>query len=63
MGSFPQTGPSKIQTFNLLSWTYEIFKVSKYKRNIKFDKIREYQNWLISLKWGPPKFKLFNHTC
>ena len=36
MGGSSRTGPSKVQTFNVLSWTHEIFEVSKYKRNIKF---------------------------
>ena len=41
---------------------HEMFKVSKYKGKIKFDKIWVYQSG------GPPQtrpktFKLFNHLC
>ena len=49
MGVSPPNGPSKIQTFYLLSWAPEIFKVSKHKGKIKFDIIWGYQNE------GPPK--------
>ena len=34
----------KFKLLNLLSWTKEIFKVSKYKEKIKFDKVWGYQN-------------------
>ena len=39
MGVFPQTGYPKFKLFKLLSQAHEIFKVSKYKENIKFDNI------------------------
>ena len=39
MGVPPKRGPPKFKLINLLSWTHEIFKVSKYKREIKFDQI------------------------
>ena len=32
-------GPSKFELFSLLSWTHEIFKITKHKGKIKFDKI------------------------
>ena len=35
MGVSPQTGPPKFKIFNLLSYTHEIFKVSKHKGKIK----------------------------
>ena len=44
MGVSPQRGPPKFKVFNLLSWTQEIFMVTKYKRKIKFDQILGYQN-------------------
>ena len=44
MGVSPKRGPPKFKVFNLLSWTHEIFKVTKYKRKIKFDQILGYQN-------------------
>ena len=43
MGGFLQTRPSKIRTFYLLSWTHEIFKVTKRKGKIIFGKIWGYQ--------------------
>ena len=46
-----QTGPPKFKLFHLLSRTHEIFKVSKYKGRIKFDKIWGYQNGVL-LKQG-----------
>ena len=49
MGVSSPNEPSKIQTFYLLSWTHEIFEVSKYKEKIKFYKILGYQNGV------PPK--------
>ena len=44
MEVFLEGGPPKIKFFNLLSWTHEIFKVTKCKRTIKFDQIWWYQN-------------------
>ena len=52
----PPNKAAKIQTFQLLSWTHDIFKVSKYKRKIKFDQVLGYQNG------GPPQTTVFNHT-
>ena len=49
MGVSPQTGPPKVELFNLLSSIHEIFGQNRYKGKIKFDKILEYQNQ------GPPK--------
>ena len=56
MGSLPPNGPSKIQTFYPLK-LHEIFKVSKYKRKIKIDKIWGYQNGGCP-QTGSKKFKL-----
>ena len=53
-------GPPNIKLFNLLSYTHEIFKVSKYKGKIKFDKIWGCQNGGPP-QTGPHKFKLFIH--
>ena len=39
MGASPKRGPPKFKLFNLISWTHEIFKVTKYKREITFDQI------------------------
>ena len=36
MVSSPKRGHPK-KVFNLLSWTYEMFKIKKYQRKIKFD--------------------------
>ena len=33
----PKRGLPKFKVFNRLSWKHEVFKVSKYKRKIKFD--------------------------
>ena len=44
MGIFPKRDPPKFKLFNLLSWTREIFKVSKYKEKIKFDQILGFEN-------------------
>ena len=54
----PKRCPPKFKLFNLLSWTHEIFKVTKYKRKIKFDQILGYQNWR-SPQTKQPKFKSF----
>ena len=43
MGVSPKQGPPKFKLFKLLSWTHEIFKVSKYARKVKFDQIFGYQ--------------------
>ena len=37
MGVTPPNGPSKIQTFYLLSSAHEIFKERKHKGKLKFD--------------------------
>ena len=44
MGFPPQMGPLKSKLFNLLSLAHEIFKISKHKQTIKFDKVSGYQN-------------------
>ena len=56
MGVPPQTGSLQFKVFNLLSWTHENFKKSKYKLKIKFDKIWVNQNG------GPPKRDRQNQT-
>ena len=53
-------GLPKLKIFNLLSWTHEFFKVSKYKKKIKLDKIWAYQD-RGSPQTMPPKPKPFNH--
>ena len=52
MRGFLQTKPSKIQIFNLFSWTHEIFKVSKYKENIKLETIYGHQTDGVVFKRG-----------
>ena len=49
MGALPKRGPPKLELFYLLSRTHKIFKVTKHKEKIKFDKIWGYQNG------GPPQ--------
>ena len=39
MGVLPKWCPPKFKLFNLLRWTHEIFKVSKYKGKIEFETI------------------------
>ena len=50
-----ETGPPKLKLFNRSLLTHEIFRVGKYNKKIKFDKIWGYQNG-GSPKTGPPKF-------
>ena len=38
MGVLPKQGSPKVKLFNLLSWTHEIFKVSKNKTKTKLTK-------------------------
>ena len=45
-------GPSKFKNFNLFSWTHEIFKVSQYKRYIKFETFQGYQTGDVPFKRG-----------
>ena len=33
MGVSPKQGPPKFKLFSVLSWTHEIFKVTKYKKD------------------------------
>ena len=47
MGVFPKQDPPKFKLSNLLSWTRDIFKVSKYKEKIKFDQILGFQKWEV----------------
>ena len=49
--------PPKFEHFNLLSRTHEIFKVTKQKEEIKFDKILWYQNGGSPFKRGHQHFK------
>ena len=44
MGVLPNQGPVKFELFNLSSLTHKIFKVTKHKEKIIFDKIWGYQN-------------------
>ena len=44
MGSAPQTGPKKLQLFRHLCQTHEIFRIDKYYKKIKLDKVWGYQN-------------------
>ena len=44
MGVFPKPSLPNFKLFNLLSWRHEIFKVTKYKKTIKFDQIWGFQN-------------------
>ena len=61
MGVSPQTGPPKFKIFNLLSYANEIFKLSKHKEKIKFDRIWGYQNGDPPNE--PAKIQnIFNHT-
>ena len=39
MGNPPNWGFSNFKVFNLLNQKHEVFKISKYKRNINFDKM------------------------
>ena len=48
MGILPKLGPPKFELLNLLSWTHEIFKISKHKRKIMFSKIWGYQTGCYS---------------
>ena len=57
----PKQGSPKFKLFNLLNWTHEIFKVTKYIKKIKFDQILRYRNGR-SPKRGRQNSKLFNHT-
>ena len=50
---FSPNGAAKFEHFDLLSWTHEILKVTKYNRKIKFDQIWEFQNG-SSLQTGTP---------
>ena len=52
-------GPPKFKLFNFLSWTHEIFKVSKHKGKIKFDQILEPTTMGGPSQTRPPKFKTF----
>ena len=52
MGHPPKRGLLKFKVFNLLSWKHEMFKVSKYKRNLNLSKVWGYQNWGFPLKQG-----------
>ena len=52
MGGLSQAAPPKFKLFHLQSYTNENFKVSKYKGNIKFDKIWGYQNEGVPFKQG-----------
>ena len=44
MGILTKQGPPKFELFNRLSWTHKIFKITKHKGKINFDKVWEYQN-------------------
>ena len=63
IGSLPKRGPPKFKIFNLLSWKHGVFKVSKFKRKIKFDQSLGIPNRGFFPKTDPPKFKFFNHSC
>ena len=52
MRGLPQTRTAKFKLFNCLSLTHEIFRISKYEQQIIFDKIWEYKNEGVSLKWS-----------
>ena len=55
-----ETGPPKLKLFNRSLLTHEIFRVGKYNKKIKFDKIWGYQNG-DPLKRGRQNFELSNH--
>ena len=48
MGGPLETGLTKFKLFNHSRETHEIFRVIKYKKKIKFDKIWGYQNGVYS---------------
>ena len=52
MGVSSQMDLPKLKFFNLLSQAHEIFRRSKYKGNIKLDKIWGYQNGGYPLTQG-----------
>ena len=57
----PQTGQKKFKLFNHLCQTHEIFRIGKYYKKIKFDKIWWHQNGGFPLKWGRQNFELLHH--
>ena len=60
MGGSPQTELKKFKLFNNLCQTHEIFRVDKYYKKIKFDKIWGYQSGGLLLKRGRQNFELLN---
>ena len=62
MGGFSKRDPPKFKLLEILSRTHEIFKLSKYKAKIKFDKIWGYQIGVLP-KYGHQKSNfLTNHA-
>ena len=41
----PNKALQNLKLLNPLSWRHENFKVTIYKKKIKFDQIRQFQNW------------------
>ena len=59
MGVLPKRGPPKFELLNLLSWTQEIFKVSKHKGKINFTKFGDSKMGIL-LKRDRQNYKQLN---